>query len=92
MMSGLAQVIAIKPIFKSFFSFEPLSSANACKALKGKTELIAALAVFAPTALKKPRRTESTGNSAFTKAASIKSLEVCSTLCTGVNNDVSVVL
>ena len=80
MIKGLAHVIAMNPIFKSFFSREPLSCAMASNAPKGIMEAIAALAVLAPTALKKFLRTESTGKRALINAASIKLREVSSTL------------
>ena len=74
MMRGDAQVIGMKPSLRSFFSSGPmpLSWAMASSAPSGKSEAIAARAVLAPTALKKPRRTLSTGNSALTMVASMK--------------------
>jgi hypothetical protein len=45
----------------------------ACSAEIGSTDAMAARAVLAPTAFRKPRRTLSTGNSAFTRLASMKS-------------------
>ena len=56
MMSGVAQVIGMKPIFKLGFSSGPLSWAMACKLATGNTLAMAAMAVFLPTARKKLRR------------------------------------
>jgi hypothetical protein len=76
MISGVAQVIGMKPILSSRFSSEPgLSCAIACIAPIGRTEAIAARAVLTPTACKKRRRKPSCGNSALTSAASTKSSE-----------------
>jgi hypothetical protein len=74
MISGVAQVMGMKPIFRSFFSSGALSWAMACSAPMGSTLAMAARAVLAPTAFRKPRRTLSTGNSALTRLASMKSL------------------
>ena len=82
MMSGDAQVIGIKPSLRSFFSSEPLSWAIASSAPSGNSDAIAARAVLAPTAFKKPRRTLSTGNSALTMVASIKLCDTDCSVCT----------
>jgi hypothetical protein len=78
MISGLAQVMAMKPILRSFFSSGPRSCAMACSAPMGSTDAMAARAVLTPTAFRKPRRTLSTGNSALTSAASMKSRDLSS--------------
>jgi hypothetical protein len=78
MIKGLAQVMAMKPILRSFFSGVPRSWAMACKAPTGNKEAIAARAVPAPTAFKKLRRTLSTGNKDFTSVASMKSAAMAS--------------
>jgi hypothetical protein len=70
MMSGVAQVIGMKPIFKSVFSGLPLACASASSAPNGKNVESTALAVEAPTARRKRRRTASTGNSARIAAVS----------------------
>ncbi len=80
MISGVAQVIAMKPIFRSRFSsgpppFAPPSCAIASSAPSGSSEVIAARAVVAPTACRKRRRRGSLGSSAFTSVASMKSRE-----------------
>jgi hypothetical protein len=83
MISGVAQVMAMKPIFRSFFSSGALSWAMACSEVSapmGSTEAMAARAVLAPTAFRKPRRTLSTGNRALTMAASMKSRDSSSGL------------
>jgi hypothetical protein len=80
MISGLAHVMAMNPIFRSFFSSGPRSCAMACSAPMGRTDAMAARAVFAPTAFRKRRRTLSTGNSAFTRLASTNSADSCSGL------------
>ena len=81
MMSGVAQVMAIKPILMLLFSSEPFfSCAIACNWLIGNREEIADIAVAPPTARKKLRRTLSCGNNAFTKVASTKSCESVSGL------------
>ena len=74
MMSGVAQVMGMKPILRSFFSIGPLSCAMACRLATGSTLAIAAEAVRRPTALRKRRRRASCGNSALTRAASTKRL------------------
>ena len=84
MISGVAQVMAMKPIFRSFFSGVPLSCAMACSEAMGSTEAMAARAVLAPTARKKPRRTLSTGNSALTRLASMNAREASSRLCAAI--------
>lgn len=80
MISGVAQVIAMKPIFRSVFSSGFLSCAIACNDATGSTFASAARAVLAPTARKKARRTSSTGNSAFISVASTKSCDSSSGL------------
>jgi hypothetical protein len=69
MMSGVAHVIGMKPIFKFVFSSGPLSCAMACKLATGNTLAMAAMAVFLPTARKKLRRSASCGNKALTKSS-----------------------
>ena len=59
MISGVAQVIGMKPIFSSFFSSAPLSCAMACRLATGSTLAMAAMAVPLPTARRKRRRTAS---------------------------------
>jgi hypothetical protein len=44
MIKGVAQVIGMKPIFRSFFSIAPLSCAIASSAPKGNIEATAAIA------------------------------------------------
>ena len=73
MMSGVAQVIGMKPIFKLGFSRGPFSCAMACRLATGSTLAMAAMAVFWPTARKKFRRSWSCGNKALTKVASMNS-------------------
>ena len=51
MMSGVAQVIGMKPIFKSFFSSGALSCAIAVNAPNGNKLAIAPSAVEDPTLL-----------------------------------------
>ena len=56
MMIGVAQVIGMKPTFRSFFSGGPaLSCASAFATPRGKTEASAAAAVEAPTRATKAR-------------------------------------
>src|SRR5882672_1607485 len=64
MMSGVAQVIGMKPIFRSFFSSAPLSCAIASSAPKGTRPEIAASAVDEPIADRNRLRVASSGNSA----------------------------
>src|SRR5712664_168946 len=71
MISGLAQVMAIKPILRSFFSGVPLSWAIASSAPNGKKEDTAAMAAEEPTALRNRRRVSSLGKSARITADSI---------------------
>ncbi len=71
MMSGEAQVMAIKPILRSFFSGAPFSWAIASSAPKGKKEETAAIAAEEPTALRNRRRVASCGKSARITADSI---------------------
>src|SRR5258706_2974537 len=71
MISGLAQVMAIKPILRSFFSGVALSCAIASSAPKGKKEDTAAIAAEEPTAWRKRRRASSLGKSARITADSI---------------------
>jgi hypothetical protein len=79
MISGVAQVVGMKPIFRSFFSSAPpLSWAMACRLATGNTLPMAAMALPLPTARKKRRRTASCGNSALTRLASMKSLDSAS--------------
>ena len=68
MMSGVAQVMGMKPTLRSFFSSLPFSCAMASRAPRGKTLAMAAIAVFAPTARRKRRRSASFGKSAFITA------------------------
>ena len=56
MISGVAHVIAIKPIFKSGFSRGALSWAIACKAPTGRKPDSALIAPPVPTAFKNARR------------------------------------
>ena len=74
MISGVAQVIGMKPIFKSFFSSAFLSWAMACRLARGSTLPMAAIAVPLPTARRKRRRMSSCGNRALTSVASMNSL------------------
>ncbi len=74
MISGVAQVIGMKPIFRSVFSSAPFSCAMACRLATGSTLAMAAMAVPLPTARRKRRRTSSCGNSALTRVASMNSL------------------
>ena len=55
MINGVAQVIAIKPIFKSGFSNGAFSCAIACKDPIGKKPDNALIAPPAPTAFKNAR-------------------------------------
>src|SRR5258706_31162 len=71
MISGLAQVMAIKPILRSFFSGVALSWAIASSAPNGKKEDTAARAAEEPTAWRKRRRVSSLGKSARITADSI---------------------
>ena len=71
MISGLAQVMGMKPIFSSFFSSGFLSWAMACSDAMGSTLAMAPIAVRRPTALRKARRTGSCGNSALISVASM---------------------
>ncbi|MCY1235906.1 hypothetical protein D9M72_485360 [compost metagenome] len=75
MMSGVAQVMGMKPILRFFFSMVPLSWAIAWRLAIGSTLEIAAIAVPLPTARRKRRRTASCGKTALTRLASMKSLE-----------------
>ena len=82
MISGVAQVMGMKPIFRLVFSrepaFLPASCAMACMLATGNTLAMAAMAVPLPTARKKSRRTFSCGKIAFIKVASMNSLEYAS--------------
>src|SRR3954463_6194502 len=70
MMIGVAQVIGIKPILRSFFSGAP-PWANASRATPiGRTEEIAAIAVAAPTVFRNCRREAAAGKTARRTAAS----------------------
>lgn len=71
MISGLAQVMGMKPIFRSFFSRPFFSCAMACKLAIGSTLAMAAIAVRRPTPFRKARRTGSCGNSALISVASM---------------------
>src|SRR6267378_500850 len=71
MMSGEAQVMAMKPILRSFFSGAPFSWAIASSAPNGKKEDTAAIAAEEPTAFRKRRRVSSRGKSARITADSI---------------------
>ena len=65
MIRGLAQVIGMKPIFRSVFSrLPPFSWAIASSAPKGTRVEIAAQAVDAPTTERKRRRSPSSGKMA----------------------------
>src|SRR6266403_457988 len=82
MISGLAQVIAMKPIFRSFFS-----GAMASSAPNGKTDATAAYAVDAPTARRKRRRASSRGTSARITADSMaRRLRASSSSVMGANS------
>ena len=61
MMIGEAQVMVMNPIFRSFFSSGAVVCAIVSRAESGKIDAMAARAVLAPTAFKKPRRTLSFG-------------------------------
>ena len=74
MIRGVAQVIGMKPIFRSFFSSAPFSWAMACRLATGNTLAMAAMAVLLPTARRKRRRTASWGKMALTRVASMNSL------------------
>ena len=74
MMSGVAQVMGMKPIFRLVFSSAPFSWAMACMLATGNTLAMAAMAVLLPTAFRKRRRTASCGNNALTSVASMNSL------------------
>ena len=79
MISGVAQVIGMKPIFRLVFSSEPgflpASCAMACMLATGSRLEIAAMAVPLPTARRKRRRTASCGKIALTSVASMNALE-----------------
>ena len=79
MISGVAQVIGMKPILRLVFSsspgFLPASCAIACMLATGSRLEMAAIAVPLPTARKKRLRTSSCGKMALTKVASMKALE-----------------
>ena len=64
MMMGVAQVIGMKPIFRSVFSGLPVCANTSVAVAMGKKVETAAAAVDAPTAFRKPRRCMSFGNSA----------------------------
>ena len=70
MMIGVAQVIGMKPIFRSFFSGAPPWAKASRATPSGSTDEIAAIAVPAPTVLRKSRRWASTGKTARRTAAS----------------------
>ena len=72
MISGVAQVIAMKPILRSFFSSGAFSCAIACKEPTGKKPERALIAPPVPTAFKNARRRASCGKSALTRLASMK--------------------
>ena len=61
MMMGVAQVMGMKPILRSVFSSLPFSAASALAAPIGNSVEIAAIAVPAPTARRKLRRSWSSG-------------------------------
>ena len=70
MMMGVAQVMGMKPILRSFFSGAP-PWANASRAApSGRTEEMAAIAVAAPTVFRNCRRVASTGKTARSTVAS----------------------
>ena len=75
MISGVAQVMGMKPIFRSFFSGAPLSCAIACRLAMGSTLPMAAIAVRRPTARRNLRRCASCGKSAFISVASMNWFE-----------------
>lgn len=75
MISGVAQLMGMKPIFRLVFSSGPRSSAIACSDVSGSTLEMAAIAVPTPTAWRKRRRVTSLGKSARTAAASTKSCD-----------------
>jgi hypothetical protein len=62
MMIGVAQVIGMKPTFRSFFSGAPASPNASVAILTGKNWEMAASAVDAPTDFKNARRAASWGN------------------------------
>ena len=71
MMMGVAQVMGIKPTLSLLFSSLPLPCAKASlMEAKGRIAPTAAIAVGAPTACRKLRRTLSTGNRARITACS----------------------
>jgi hypothetical protein len=74
MISGVAQVIGMKPIFRSrFSSARGLSCAIACMEPIGSTDAIAARAVLAPTALQEAPAQAIVGEQRRTRAASTNS-------------------
>ena len=64
MMIGVAQVIGMKPTFRSFFSGVPACANTSVAVLIGKNCESAASAVEAPTDFRKARRAASCGNTA----------------------------
>ena len=62
MMIGVAQVIGMKPTFRSFFSGAPASAKSSVAVLIGKNCDSAASAVDAPTDFRNARRAASFGN------------------------------
>ena len=62
MMIGVAQVIGMKPTFRSFFSGAPPCANTSVAVLIGKNCETAASAVEAPTDFRKARRAMSCGN------------------------------
>ena len=61
MMIGVAQVIGMKPTFRSFFSIAPPWAKTSVAVFSGKNCESAASAVEAPTLFRNARRTASFG-------------------------------
>ena len=76
MINGVAQVMAMKPILRSFFSSGAGVAAIASSAPIGSSDAIAARAVVAPTAFRKRRRSVSFGSSALTSVLSTRPCSV----------------
>src|SRR5207248_864154 len=70
MISGVAQVIGMKPIFRSGFSGLPFSCASASSVPNGNSDDTTALAADAPTAVRNLRLSACCGNSARMTAVS----------------------
>ncbi len=70
MMIGVAQVIGMKPTFRSFFSGAPPAAKASAAVRIGNTSASAAAAVVAPTALRNARRCTALGNIARIRPAS----------------------